>query len=188
MRKIVLFGILMGFMSSAWGYMPFLHNHSEFRVIANSTDGVSDLSPKNWLIEGHIVGSHALSGKLAMSGIFKLSTHDSSRSELGVLGSYNINKYVTLSLSGNVNDQKSLGANFIIHANIPVSNDMQILPYLKVDNQALGEAGFVYVFDVSGVVFSFGFGYLPPLGVGDNTTHNIRFMLGTGLNKLYKSS
>ena len=176
---IGIFTFLVSF--STFAYFPHVAGHAEMRLIATSKEGLDKISSDNWNIEGYIGGNHKLAEKLSVSPVFKLSTAESENSELGALASYEINKYITASVAGNINDSKELGGILLVHGIFNVGY-VDFMPFIKIDHHAVAELGLAQAFFVDGVLFTVGISYLPPFDGGEY--HNIRIMVGTGLKKI----
>ncbi len=179
--KFLIYGFAILASFTCFGYFPSIKNQSEMRLIATSKEGLTNMNSENWDIEGVISGNHQLADKLSVSPVFKLSTTESSN--LGALMSYEINKFITLAVAGNINDKKSFGGVLLVHGLFDV-HSVKLLPFLKIDHKAVAEAGLATGFYIDRVLFSVGLSYLPPLG--DDNYHNIRLMVGTGLKNIIK--
>ena len=180
MKCFIIF-IACFFSLFASGYFPHVKDQTEVRLIATSKKGITNLSGENWEIEGMISGTHALTDSLSLSPVFKLSTSDSENSELGAMANYSVNKFINISVVGNINDTKDFGAIFILHGVFSIGHT-SFMPFVKVDHKAIAQVGLAQSFFIEDVLFSIGVSYIPPLQI-DEGYHNIRLMIGFGLNK-----
>ena len=82
--------------------------------------------------------------------------------------------------SAGLDDKWSPLGNFILTGDIPLwDSNVDVLPFMKVSHQALGSAGVIVYWTLSGVVFNAGFSYMPK--IEGHQEQKFSFVFGTGI-------
>ena len=167
----------LGFCFQAFAWYP--HEGSEFRLLGVhqgpvSFDDFQDL--KAWRINGQLVHKK-VNDKLSAGGVFELSD-PKHRSKLGALVSYKVNDLLEVSVTGNLNDKKDLGGEFIVNMNIPKGNYL-LKPFLRVDHNKIGELGAVVYFKFNKIPINIGAAYAPEFEVGNKKIEQLTVFFGT---------
>ena len=173
MKKILLVMLAGLFCFGAWGWYPSKKT-SEIRLIGQTQGGIGS---GDYSIEGQLLGAHVLNDNFHLGGVFKMSPENKD-SKLGAMLTYSINKYVFISLSGDLSSKNDIGGEFILHGNFDVSA-ISFMPFAKINHNKIGEVGLITYFDLGGVMFSLGGGYKPPQG--EDKHHNMIVLVGTGV-------
>ena len=147
-----LIGLISLMPNGAYSWFPLKQGGTEVRFIASSQAGIFE---DDWDIEGSLVGGHFLNDSLHLSGLFKLGGGDEKESNLGAMATYKLNRFVFLSASGDVSDERKLGATALIHAEFNM-NSFTVMPFIKLDHKKIGEIGLLQYVEVEGVLFSLG--------------------------------
>lgn len=153
----------------AYSYLPHKGKTTELRVVASSVD-FSD-----YTLHGQIVGGSVLHPDIKVAGLLEMNK---DQSQMKGLVEYDINPYVKLGLTAGLNNEGSGLGEFIITGDIPYKS-MDLLPFLKVSHEAVGEVGAVLYFTVNKVVLNVGVSYQPSISGHQKSLYS--FMLGTGL-------
>ena len=157
------------FALSTYAYLPHKGKTTEFRIVASSQD-FSD-----YTIHGQIVGGSVLHPDIKIAGLLEMNDE---QSQMKGLIEYQINEFVKLGVTAGLNNKGSGLGEFIVTGDIPYGN-MDLLPFLKVSHEAVGEVGAVMYFTINKVVLNTGFSYRPR--INDHQGQLWSFMVGTGL-------
>ena len=163
---------------SNYGMANFPHkpNTQEIRLLASSTKGISE---GGWLVEGQMIGVKS-KNKLSLSGVFGMSQE---KAHLGAEIIYSLNPIVFISLTGMFENTAQLGAHTRIFLDLPLAGEtFALMPFVSLNHKKVASFGAIVYFNIRGIMFSLGSSYKPPLG--DNETHNVSFMLGTGFKTI----
>ncbi len=174
MKLILLTILLFGFGAHAW--YPN-RDAQEFRMVMSSEEG---LFGSLWNIEGQLISKKFLNDDTSLGGSFKLGEEESA---LAANLTYGINKYFFVTVSGNMNNKKSLGGSVWI-SGLLNEDDMSYLPFVLIDHNQLSSVGMVLYYDISGVSVHVGLAYRPPILTAKH--HNVTIMFGTSFTESKK--
>ena len=175
MLGFLLFSMFLLFPNYGMSYFPHKPNSQEIRLFVSSIEGITN---ENWLIEGQMIGMKS-DKNLSIAGVFGMS-QDSAH--LGAEIIYSINPIVFVSLTGKLENAGSFGAHSRIYLDLPLGSMLSVMPFVSLNHKKVASFGMTAYFKVKGVNFSVGSAYKPPWG--DNNSHNVSFMLGTGFDNI----
>ena len=168
MRNIIL-GLMIIFGLGASAYLPHKGDSKEFRLVMKSAD-FSDYS-----LHGQIVGGELFHPDVKVAGILEMNSNESS---MKALAEYSLNKYFKLGVLGGLNNKGYGVGDFVVTGDIPWHYG-DILPFVKVSHNIVGEVGLVVYLNLGGALFNAGASYRPYIKNHQDQVFSL--MVGTGL-------
>ena len=150
-------------------YLPHKGDSKEFRLVVES----SDFSKYTW--HGQIIGGQLFHPDFKVGGILSMNPDESS---MKLIAEYNLNKYLKLGVLGGLNNEGAGVGDFVVTGDIPVGS-IDILPFVKISHEAVGEAGVVVYLTIGGVLLNVGTSYQP--SIKDHQKQRFLLSFGTGL-------
>ena len=152
----------------AKAYLPHKDKSTEFRLVATSEDFSA------YQLHGQVVGGSVLHPNLKVAGLLAMG---GDSAEMKALVEYQLNPFIKLGVSAGMNNEGSGLGDFIITGDIPI-DAIDILPFIKVTHQAVGEAGVVVYASINKVLFNVGLSFRPY--ISDHQKKLFTLMVGTG--------
>lgn len=177
-KLIFIFSCFISFY--AYGWYP-VHSNHEFRIIAkgslNKIQTFEDVL-NNWNIEGQLISLKPIKG-LKVGGLFSKGKKTSS---IGAHLTYSINKYVDISLIGDVESLEKIGGSFTLSLNLD-KDKFLFKPFLQVSEEKIGEIGLIIYYDIDkNIMFHVGLGLSPRIKMNKTKIiqkNSITFIFGT---------